>query len=755
MALKVGELYAALGLDDKNFEKGMKNSKSTFNKASKDLVKTAGKAAVGATAALAGITAGAFAMTNKVTAAFDDISKGAQRLNVTTDFYQEMDFWASQNGLSHERMEKAIGRFNQRLGQAVNGNEKYADALSAVGINLDKVQDGSLSTEDAYTQTIQKLSQMESEQDKVNYATEIFGTRMARDLLPALADGALSIDDARKKAQELGIVMSEDALSSAVKFQDTYDQLTRTMKAVGQSVLVDLIPYFQAMMDWTLKNMPKIKDAFSTAFAFIRELFASIINRVKEFVQWFQTLYEDNEQTLSMLKDAFQTYLGFIVSYWSEVFQNAQAIIEDTLNFIVPFVQQMLTQFYEFWQENGQAILENAINVFQSIRDTIMVVFQAILTIAQEVLSVLVPFTQEKLAELREFWNENGQQIMEAVQNAFSFIQSIIEFVMPAVLAIIRTVLTAVKGVFDGALKVLMGLLQAFAGIFTGDISKLWEGIKNIFSGALQFIWNLFNLMILGRVVAIIKSFAKLGIRLIKNFAQSIANFFRGMATQIGQIIPRMWNALVNQFRAGVSQGKGIVNSLKSAVTASFKALQRQVKSIWNLIKNAIVTPIKNALKLVTNLGSSFLKAGSGLINQMVRGIKNAAGNAVNAVKGVAGKVRNFLPFSPAKEGPLSDLNKLDFGGPIKDSLKKATNGVQGQMANLLSLPQVDFAMPGVPAPNMNLTSTTSRDNTDNSPSPRPAVIKFILGGQEFEAHVDDITKTQEKKKYRLKKKRG
>jgi phage-related protein len=38
----------------------------------------------------------------------------------------------------------------------------------------------------------------------------------------------------------------------------------------------------------------------------------------------------------------------------------------------------------------------------------------------------------------------------------------------------------SVKGVIDGALKIIMGLIKVFAGLFTGDFSKMWEGIKTI-----------------------------------------------------------------------------------------------------------------------------------------------------------------------------------------------------------------------------------------------------------------------------------
>lgn len=267
---KIGGILELIGVDKANKElDGLDNkSKGLGSKLGAFAKKTAKGAAVVGGAAVAAGTA-AFAMTNKVTGAFDDISKGAQRAGVSTDFYQELDYWAGQNGVSHGQMEKAVGRFNQRMGQAQNGNEKYAGALQQLGVDMDAVRNGTLSTDDAFAQSIKTLSEMESEQDKVNLATEMFGTRMARDLLPALQDGSLSLEDAKKKAEELGIVIGEDSLDQAVKFQDTWDDLTRSFGAFGQKILAQLMPAFQTMMDWILDNMPMIQAIFQTAFDII------------------------------------------------------------------------------------------------------------------------------------------------------------------------------------------------------------------------------------------------------------------------------------------------------------------------------------------------------------------------------------------------------------------------------------------------------------------------------------------------------
>lgn len=609
-------MFGKILVDDQEAQKSL----SRTDKRTKTLgdrlrggIKTAAKWGVALVGAATAVGAGMFALVNKATQTADAIAKGAEKLGVSTDAYQELEYWASQNGISHEQMEKAVGRFNQRLGQAVNGNEKYASALKALGVNLDEVRDGTLSTEDAYAQSIQTLSEMENEQDKVNLATELFGTRMARDLLPALNDGSLSIEEAKEKAQELGLVLSEDQLKASEQFQDSWDDIKRSLGTAATQIGLDLMPMFQSIMDWVIEKLPVIRETFSNVFGFIQDATGWVVDGIQKIIDFVQTWTTDNQSKLSGLWEVYQEYLLLI-------------------------------------------------------KDYVLFIFETIKTIIQEVLEAVVPFIQEKLTQIMQFWDENGQQIMEAVLNVFNFIKATIEFVMPAIKFIIEQVWGIIKGIFNGALNVIMGLIKTFSGLFTGDWSKMWEGIKQLLKGALEFVWNLISITLIGRGIALIRNFAKLGISLFRNFGSSIVGFFKNMGSSVTSTVSSLFSRVVGIFRNMSSSIRSVASGILSNVKSAFRGI----------------------LSFITGLGGSFYSAGRGLIDQIVRGIKGAISKVTGAVKGVANKIRNFLPFSPAKEGPLSDLDKLDFAGPISDSIEDGEHEVQAKMEHLLDMPKQD-----------------------------------------------------------------
>ena len=89
----------------------------------------------------------------------------------------------------------------------------------------------------------------------------------------------------------------------------------------------------------------------------------------------------------------------------------------------------------------------------------------------------------------------------------------------------------------------------------------------------------------------------------------------------------------------------GFVTNIASGVSERFTA----VKTAFS---NGI-TAIKNT---VTGAVTWFFESGKRVVTTFANGIKSAFTGAVDAVEGGLQRIRNMLPFSDAKEGPLSTL---------------------------------------------------------------------------------------------------
>lgn len=271
------------------------------------------------------------------------------------------------------------------------------------------------------------------------------------------------------------------------------------------------------------------------------------------------------------------------------------------------------------------------------------------------------------------------------------------------------------------------GAVARVAGIVTGGLSAVWGAISGILTGVGAFlgaitapVW-----IVIGLVVA--------AALLIYKFWVPIRNFFKGLwqglkegfmqaiepmrptLEKVGKALEPVWQgfakawAWVKQLfipmdesnkgmatgiKVGIAVGKVlggfIVQSIQSLIVA-FKVL----KAIFYDFPLWVWGGITKAWNFIKSMFSTFKNAGSTLVQMIAQGMRAAANHPIEAIKAVVGKVRAFLPFSPAKEGPLSDLHRLKFMETIADSIRP--QALVARIASAMTLARGAMAA-GLPA---------------------------------------------------------
>lgn len=113
----------------------------------------------------------------------------------------------------------------------------------------------------------------------------------------------------------------------------------------------------------------------------------------------------------------------------------------------------------------------------------------------------------------------------------------------------------------------------------------------------------------------------------------------------------KKWSSMVSDAKAwaggmwdaGVSNAKSFVNGVKSNLSGLGNIAWYGVKDMWDSF---------------WGWSSDMWESGKGLLKSFTNGIKNGFNGAVDAVYEGMKELRKYLPFSPAKKGPLSDLDK-------------------------------------------------------------------------------------------------
>lgn len=189
---------------------------------------------------------------------------------------------------------------------------------------------------------------------------------------------------------------------------------------------------------------------------------------------------------------------------------------------------------------------------------------------------------------------------------------------------------------------------------------------------------------------------------------QALVGFIREHWTLISTIIKIAWVIISTQIMTSITLIKTVIIGgfrLISAVVASvWKMISGVIKIAWSIIEGLISAGLKalsgdwsgaweEMLGMLDGVWSGiktffgglkdlFFESGKAIISTLVDGIKAMADGPVDAIKGVLDSVRDFLPFSDAKKGPLSSLTHN--GGKIVTTMAEGIYKQKGALATAM-----------------------------------------------------------------------
>ena len=462
---------------------------------------------------------------------------------------------------------------------------------------------------------------------------------------------------ANKKALD-SQAKSTKKLSDTQSSLDEFHTVSTDTGSGNDNKPITVEPVDMDKLDFLFDWIDKAKKLLATLFDPIKEAWD---NKGKAFID--------------SLKNAFEGIKSLGIAVFSSIFEvwtngTGQKIVENILEMwtnVFNIVGASSQALANAWNNagNGTAIIQAIADIFIGIQDIVNSIansllnwvmsdnFQSALNVvlgiladlfgyAQEIMAWVVTMYETYLAPVVDKVLDCISRIIIAIGSVWEFLKPIIDTIIDVIMNVLEPVIDGLCGIIGGIIDALSGVMDFITGVFTGDWSKAWEGLKTFLGGIIDAVASLFTglfntigarfkgswdiIVSIWSVVstwfnnAVIKPLANLfnGIwNTMKNGAQNawngIKNIFSSVATFFKNIFGNAWNGVKNIFSSGgrIFSGikDGIFNAFRSVVNTLIAGINKVVSIPFNAINGALKTvrdisflgiePFKGLIKLV------------------------------------------------------------------------------------------------------------------------------------------------------------
>ncbi|MDU3289463.1 phage tail protein [Enterocloster bolteae] len=409
----------------------------------------------------------------------------------------------------------------------------------------------------------------------------------------------------------------------------------------------------------------KVAKAWSTVFSSLRSDSAKQINA--DIIGIFSEAFMGGTELAgTFAADVLDT----ITAPFIENADYIRTTLEDTFSAVEPVFSTIKDLAAETFEKIGTTYDEHVAPMLTTFRQGFTEIGTLwlnlynthILPVLQNLSTRFVEFKDQYLSPLIDKFLEFGGKVADAITKLWTgALQPFIEWFMTNVAPVIALCLQAaidtffgfweaVSGVIEGLLTALGGVIDFIVGVFTGDWSLAWEGIKEIFSG----IWEALKELVSG-AVTFIQNVVNLAWIAISGATSTIWNGIKTLLNTLWNWLKSLANTLFNAIKTSISTAWENVKSKTSEIWESIKEF---VSNLWDTIKTAVdekFTAMKDAITGAWDTVKEKTKETwdgiwadiKGIINMIIDGVENMANRVIDAINAMIDAVNEVADKIP------------------------------------------------------------------------------------------------------------
>lgn len=668
-----------------------------------------------ATAATAAITAvGGLAI--KAGQAADDLNTLAATTGLSTKELQEFQYASDLIDVSVDTLAGALKKTTSSMVAAKDGTGKQAEAFKQLGVEI-KNADGSLrDNNDVFNDAIKALGNIGNETERDAIAMQLFG-KSATELNPLIEGGIDVLKQMSEQANELGLILSQEALDGANAFNDQIDILKangqKTFQVIGTEVASQLAPAMESLNGYVNQVIKSLTTAMSEGG--LEGLVVEVSNQIGQIItkitEKLPKIAELGVKIVKTLVNAIKENASQIGSGAAELIttliEGFYEILPDLVETAVLLITSFISTIGNKLPELIPVIIDGILRAIDAIVDNIDIIIDAGIKIVLGLIDGIVKALPKLVEKIPEIIMKLANAIIEN---------------LPTILEAVVTVITSiVNAIVDNITTILPAIVQTIIAIAMAIIDHLPEIIDAVIT------------VILAVVDALIDNIDKLiegGIKLTIALAEGLIEAIPKLVERLPEIIMAIFNGLLKLGEKLLELGANLLQFLGEGITNALSGLWEAITGIWEYISDTL----SKAFEGIKNIGKN-------LIEGLWNGIKNAKDWLINKLKELCNSaldaIKDFFGIESPSRVMADQVGKYmaqGIGTGFAKTMPSVISAMQDKLAGVTDAFQTELSFGDIPQIQGNQVISENQYITRNYTNTvetirQPQAVELILDG--------------------------
>ena len=557
---------------------------------------------------------------------------------------------------------------------------------------------------------------------------------------------AESMDNANGVAEETAAIMQDN-------LQSKLEQLGGALESLAIKMADHVIPYLQQFVEWLTKLVDKftnldpetqktilkfglIAAAAGPVLLVIGKLVTGVggfittlgkipgaVTKVKGGFNVLSTGFANMKEGFALSKAGFGGLATQAGGFGTKMGVAAAGITGPMLA-IAAVVAVVIAAFVSLWK-NNEEFRNKVMAIWNQIKETFNNFTQGIVDRINS-----LGFNFQNITDvIKTIWEGFCNFLAPIFEGVFQLIADVFEFITNTILGVMDVFIglftgnweqcwNGIKGIFEGiwnfiksvfenVLNVMKGLLDTVLGWFGTSWDACWTGIKDFFVGIWNGITSFFT-----SAWEFIKGTIQAGIDFVVNlikFAFDLITIpFRFIWENCKDTIIAIWDVIKEKVSAAINNVKSVIekvfNAIKTFITTIWNGIKTVITTVWNGIKTAIETVINAIKTVITNIFNAIKSVVTTVWNAIKSAIETPLNAAKNTVSNIINNIKTLFSngFNAVKNTVANIFDSIK--SKISNIMDGAKNIVTNAINKIKGIFNFKWSLPSLKLPHISVT---------------------------------------------------